>query len=157
MRRDERDALRRCFQFRCGYCGVSELDVGAELTVDHFQPRSQGGLDESDNWVYSCHACNEFKGDYWQPDSVHRLLHPLRDDITTHIVEQPDGTLRALSTTGAFHIETLHLNRQQLLAYRYECRLLEAARQTKTRLFDRLQHLEEQIRTLTARLERLGQ
>ena len=61
MRQDQRDALRHRFEFRCGYCGVTERDVGAELTVDHFQPRSRGGLHEADNWVYCCHPCNEFK------------------------------------------------------------------------------------------------
>src|SRR5262245_52364895 len=110
MGQDERETLRRCYQFRCGYCGVSEHDVGAELTVDHFQPRSQGGLDEAENWVYCCHACNEFKGSCWQPNAPHRILHPLRDDLAAHIVEQEDGTLQARSETGAFHIETLHLN-----------------------------------------------
>ena len=29
-----------------------------------------------------------------------------------HMVEQEDGTLQALSETGAFHIERLHLNRR---------------------------------------------
>ncbi|MCY2996250.1 MAG: HNH endonuclease signature motif containing protein [Planctomycetota bacterium] len=72
MRQDQREALRYRFGFRCGYCGVAECDVGAELTVDHFQPRSRGGLDEPDNWVYCCHPCNEFKGDCWQPDSSDR-------------------------------------------------------------------------------------
>jgi hypothetical protein len=42
MRQDERETLRQRFAFRCGYCGVSEQDAGAERTVDHFQPRSQG-------------------------------------------------------------------------------------------------------------------
>src|SRR6266581_2254378 len=102
MRQDDRESLRRRFQFRCGYCGVSERDVGAELTVDHFQPRSQGGLHESENWVYCCHACNEFKGDVWQPNSLQRILHPLRDELAAHLIEQEDGTLRALSATGAF-------------------------------------------------------
>lgn len=64
----DRDDLRQRFQFRCGYCGVREADAGAELTADHFQPRSRGGADEPDNLVYSCHACNEFKGDFWDPD-----------------------------------------------------------------------------------------
>jgi hypothetical protein len=35
MRLDDREALRRRFAFRCGYCDVSEEDVGAELTVLH--------------------------------------------------------------------------------------------------------------------------
>ncbi|HEV3261311.1 MAG TPA: HNH endonuclease signature motif containing protein [Gemmataceae bacterium] len=155
MRQDERETLRRRFQFRCGYCGVSERDAGAELTVDHFQPRSQGGLHEPENWVYCCHACNEFKADSWQPNAPRRMLHPLRDDMRAHIVEQADGTLQALSETGAFHIERLHLNRWQLVAYRSERRLLEAARQTQACLLERLQQLEEQVQTLSAQLQQL--
>ncbi len=155
MRQDDREGLRRRFQYRCGYCGVGENDVGAELTVDHFQPRSCGGLDEPDNWVYCCHACNEFKGDFWQPDSPRRILHPLRDDLAAHLVELKDGTLRALSETGAFHIERLHLNRRPLVAYRSERRLLEATRQAQVSLLTRLRHLEEQVQSLSAQLERL--
>jgi hypothetical protein len=152
MRHSEREALRARFQFRCGYCGVREKDVGAELTNDHFQPRSRGGSDEPDNWVYSCHCCNEFKGDYWQPDSVHRILHPLHDEVATHIVEEPDGMLRALSETGAFHIKRLHLNREQLVAYRRERQSLKAARSHHRELIRRLAQLEEQVQELTGRL-----
>lgn len=155
MRQDERETLRQRFQFRCGYCGVSERDAGSELTVDHFQPRSQGGLHEAENWVYCCHACNEFKGDSWQPNSLDRILHPLRDDVAAHVVEQEDGTLRALSQPGAFHIERLHLNRRQLVACRCEHRLLEAARQTQAHLLERLKELEIQVQTLTGKLEQL--
>jgi hypothetical protein len=157
MRQDERATLRSRFQFRCGYCGVSERDAAAELTVDHFQPRSQRGADEPENWVYCCHACNEFKGDYWQPDSPSRILHPLRDDLAIHMVEQEDGTLRPLTQTGAFHIERLHLNRWPLVAYRQERRLLQAASRAQARILERLQRLEEQVQTLTAQLEELDQ
>jgi hypothetical protein len=155
MRHDQRESLRHRFGFRCGYCGVAERDVGAELTVDHFQPRSRGGLHESDNWVYCCHSCNEFKGDWWQPDSSQRILHPLRDAVASHVAEQDDGSLRAISETGAFHIERLHLNRPQLIAYRRERRLLEAARETQAGLLERLTSLEEQLRILTSRLDHL--
>jgi hypothetical protein len=105
--------------------------------------------------VYSCHPCNEFKGDYWQPNSRQRILHPLRDPIGEHIVEQDDGTLRADSITGAFHIERLHLNRPQLVEHRRERRLREAAHRAHARLLESLQELEEQIQTLIAQLERL--
>ena len=155
MRAEERRSLRQRFGFRCGYCGVTERDVGSELTVDHFQPRSRGGSDDRENWVYSCHPCNEFKGDYWQPNSPQRILHPLRDPIAEHIVEQDDGTLRGDSMTGAFHIERLHLNRPQLVEHRRERRLREAAHRTHVRLLESLQELEEQIQTLIAQLERL--
>src|SRR5882724_10424490 len=117
MRQEERETLRRRFQFRCGYCGVRERDVGAELTVDHFRPRSKGGLDEPENWVYSCHACNEFKGDCWQPDEQCRVLNPLQDKVTRHMIQEADGRLRGLTETGTFHIDRLHLNRRQLVEY----------------------------------------
>src|ERR1700730_7381878 len=103
MRPDEREMLRQHFRYRCGYCGVRERDAGAELTVDHFQPRSQGGSDEPENWVYCCHACNEFKGNIWKPAAAHRVLHPLRDILTLHLVEEDDGTLRGLTETGNYH------------------------------------------------------
>ena len=157
MRAKERETLRRRFQFRCAYCGVSERDAGAELTVDHFQPRSKGGSDDSENWVYCCHACNEFKGDFWQPESTRKILHPLRDDVAAHLFELEDGTLQAWSETGAFHIERLHLNRRPLVAYRQERRLSEAARKAQADLLQRLQQMEEQLQALTVQLEQLDQ
>jgi hypothetical protein len=62
---------------------------------------------------------------------------------------------QGLSETGAFHIETLHLNHRQLVAYRCERRRLEAARQTQDRLIERLQELEVQVKTLTAQVQQL--
>lgn len=153
MRQEERETLRQRFRFRCGYCGVSEGDAGSELTVDHFQPRSQGGLHEPENWVYCCHACNEFKGDCWRPNLPGRILHPLRDDLAVHMAEHEDGTILALSETGTFH--KLRLNREQLIAYRCTRRQLEAAIQNRAHLLERLQQLEEQVQTLTGQLEEL--
>ena len=155
MRSDDRTALRNRFDFRCGYCGVSETDVGAELTVDHFQPGSRGGLDELANWVYCCHACNEFKGDYWEPESPRRILHPLRDERSQHLREGDDGTLIPLTETGAFHIEQLRLNRSALLAHRREFHLLQAARQSQEILLERLAELDEQLQALSDHLRRI--
>ncbi len=151
----DKDDLRRRFQYRCGYCGVREADVGAELTVDHFQPRSRGGADDADNLVYCCHACNEFKGDFWEPDAPLRLLHPLRDAPAAHLVEEPDGTLRGLTETGSAHIDRLRLNRDPLVAYRRERHLLEAARQVERLLLNRLHELEGRLEQLLADLCRL--
>lgn len=46
--------------FRCQYC--SKKFAAADLTLDHIDPRSRGGSDESDNLATSCHACNQRKG-----------------------------------------------------------------------------------------------
>ena len=156
IRPAQREALRRLYNFRCGYCGVSEVDSGAELTVDHFQPRSQGGMDAASNLVYCCHACNEYKGNYYQPETLERLLHPLRDNLPEHILEQEDGTLYALTPTGAFHIAHLHLNRPTLIAHRLVERQLQLARQELLDLRQRLAELRREEEEVRRQEEDLG-
>lgn len=148
-------ALRRKFKFRCGYCGVREADVGAELTVDHFQPRSRGGTDDADNAVYCCPACNVYKGDVWEPAAARRILHPLRDDPAAHLADGPDGTLRGLTETGTFHLERLRLNRPPLVEHRRERLALDRARQAERALLNRLRELDGRLEELLADLDRL--
>jgi len=158
---DPRAELRRLYQFRCGYCGTSEVDVGAALTIDHFQPHAHGGADDPTNWVYCCHACNEFKGDHWQPESPRRILHPLHDDLSAYIVEEADGMLRGLTETGTFHIQRLHLNRPQLIAHRLARRINTEVRRALATSHQEeathLQHLAELEEALQATLLRLAQ
>ena len=120
MRDELRQLVQRRFDFRCAYCGVRETEAGARLTIDHFQPRSQGGDDAFDNLIYCCHTCNEFKGDYWQTETNLRLLHPILDDRTAHYQEQSDGMLTALTERGVNHIDVLRLNRPELIDRRFE-------------------------------------
>lgn len=53
----------------CQYCGI--VLHAAELTLDHVQPRSRGGLSTWENLVACCHGCNRRKGN--------QLLHELQD------------------------------------------------------------------------------
>lgn len=46
MTATERVVLCQCYNFRSSYCSVSETDIGAALTTDHFQPTSRGGTRE---------------------------------------------------------------------------------------------------------------
>ena len=46
-----RAAVRTAYDGRCGYCAVHESEAGAELEIDHFQPRSAGGGDDLDNLI----------------------------------------------------------------------------------------------------------
>ena len=41
--------VRTTYAFSCGYCGVSETEVGVELTYDHFLPQAKGGEGVSDD------------------------------------------------------------------------------------------------------------
>ena len=120
IRVQTRRVVRAVYGFRCGYCEVTEAQIGSELTFDHFRPQSQGGTDDAANLVYVCHACNEFKGDYWAEEGDTRLLHPLTDDLTQHIIEETDGTLRPLTTLGQVYLARLQLNRSVLVQNRLE-------------------------------------
>ena len=153
MTAPERATLRQLYNFHCGYCGVTETDVGAVLTTDHFQPTSRGGADATANWVYCCFACNTAKGDYWQPESLQRILHPLHDNLCEHILEQEDGTLLGLTSTGHFHIGQLRLNRPALVAYRLEKRRRERERIQHTEVLQRLAEAQRELRFLRQRLE----
>lgn len=145
-----RELIRHRYTFRCGYCNTREIDAGAELTLDHFQPRSRGGTDTEENLVYCCHACNEFKTDYWQPDSPHRILHTLRDAVNEHLVEEESGLLRGLSETGVFHVNKLQLNRPALVFRRLEKR--------QETLLQRLEsEVEQKVRRMEQRVEEMAQ
>ena len=112
--------VRAIYAFRCGYCGVKESQTGAELTFDHFRPKSQAGTNDSANLVYACHACNEYKGEYWSVGDDTRLLHPLTDDLNEHIAEETNGNLTPLTLLGQVYIERLQLNRLGLVDNRVE-------------------------------------
>jgi hypothetical protein len=140
--------VRAIYAFRCGYCGVSEAQTGAELTYDHFRPQSRGGSDEVSNLVYACHACNEFKGDYWSEGEETRLLHPLIDDLKEHIVEEMTGSLRSLTGLGQVLIDRLQLNRPVLVEHRLE-------RQRLSRIESQLVDMTVTLREILAAIQAL--
>ena len=44
-----RDQVRQRANFACEFCGVTEADAGGQLTIDHFQPATNGGPDDFEN------------------------------------------------------------------------------------------------------------
>ena len=147
IRVQARRVIRAVYGFRCGYCGVSEAQVGSELTFDHFRPHSQAGTDDAANLVYACHACNEFKGEYWAEDGDARLLHPLTDDLAPHIVGEGNGTLRPLTPLGQVYLDRLQLNRVALVENRLE-------RQRLSRIENRLDELATTLRNILAEMDK---
>jgi len=141
--RELREAVRRAYHFRCGYCGAHENEVGSELEIDHFCPLAAGGSDELHNLVYCCSACNRSKRDYWAEDETRRLLHPQQDDWALHLQQAEDGRLAALTERGALHLQRLRLNRPQLIA----ARLLRQQRLTDA----------QELAALRAEIERINQ
>jgi len=45
--------------FKCRYCGRRPPEVALE--IDHFHPRSRGGLDTVENLITACYDCNRGK------------------------------------------------------------------------------------------------
>jgi hypothetical protein len=151
MRITTRRQIRRRDGFSCAYCGVTEEQVGSGLTIDHFQPQVTGGEENLENLLYCCYACNSFKGDWWNPDGVDRILHPFNEDIQEHLQEESDGILTSKTPTGAFHIEKLQLNRPPLIANRQRRRRDQNAEAERHALEKELSETQNQLATLLAR------
>ena len=161
-----REQARAQCGFKCGYCGVSEAESGGELEIDHYQPVTHGGTDAPANLVYACVACNRFKSDYWpeaEASDELKLLHPVLDDLPTHITEMPDGRLAGLTPRGWFHIHRLHLNRPAQIALRkrrIEQREVQELLANSQRAQDDLRahsrQLEQQITALLQVIAQLG-
>ena len=123
MAHPKHQSVRERYHYQCGYCGISEIDAGGELTVDHYHPLSAGGSDSEENLVYACVRCNLYKSDYWAHlqdiEAGEFVLHPMHHDVLNHLQENElTGELEPLTVTGRFHIDLLNLNRPQLVAYR---------------------------------------
>lgn len=114
-----RQLVRERASYACEFCGVTEMDVGGELTIDHFQPQSKGGLDDLDNLVYACPRCNQYKQNYWPEEiAALELWNPRLNQAAQHFIELEDGLLAPLTRTGEFTIKRLRLNRSPLVLYR---------------------------------------
>lgn len=113
---DLRDRVRVRSRFACEFCGVTETDVGGELTIDHFRPLSKGGAEELENLLYCCVRCNQYKADYWEakPD----LWNPRQASSVEHFLLLSDGKLHPLTEVGAFTLRRLRLNRFPLVNHR---------------------------------------
>jgi hypothetical protein len=147
-----REQVRQRANFACEFCGVSETDVGSELTVDHFQPTTKGGYDQLDNLLYCCPRCNQYKLDYWPAQSTDpHLWHPRFELASRHFLELEDGTLHPLTATGIFTLRRLRLNRPPLVAHR----LSKSQQADELRLLTRYRDLMRLIEELLVQQTKL--
>jgi 5-methylcytosine-specific restriction endonuclease McrA len=75
--------------FQCQYCGVKP--VKEELTIDHINPRSRGGISEWENVVLACQRCNSKKGNQLLDLCGLKLLKPARKPHWLTIVRHSLG------------------------------------------------------------------
>ncbi|MBC7880126.1 MAG: HNH endonuclease [Anaerolineae bacterium] len=125
-----REQVRQRARRACEFCGVSEVDVGGLLTIDHFHPQSKGGSDDLDNLIYCCVRCNQYKQDYWPTCEADPMLwNPRQGNTSGNFVELEDGRVVGISSCGEFTILRLRLNRAPLVEYRMRRR--QQAEQTR--------------------------
>ena len=55
----DRQAVYAKYDGHCAYCG-KEITI-KEMEVDHLHPQRNGGTDDMDNLMPSCHTCNHYK------------------------------------------------------------------------------------------------
>ena len=116
---DIRRQVRERAFYACEFCGVTEIEIGGELTIDHFQPKSKGGGDDLDNLIYACIRCNQYKGDYWGGGtSATKLWNPRKEPASRHFLELENGVLMGLTQVGNVSIKRLRLNRPLLIRNR---------------------------------------
>ena len=134
---------------------MTELEVGSQLTIDHFQPKTAGGSDEIDNLVYACHACNLYKSQAW--DSLDPpILHPLKADMNKLIAAESDGTLTGMTPEAIRHIDALHLNRGPLVAHRKTRLLIESLTRRDAEVEERQKQLDRAIPEEMRKIPDLG-
>ena len=138
-----RDEVRKRARRTCEYCGVTEAEVGSELTLDHFRPDKEGGQGTSENLVYACHRCNEHKGAYW-PKNLEDLplWNPRLQTREEHFIQLMDGTLLALTPVGHWTIQRLRLNRSPLVLNRL-------SRQERANLSHQIRQYRDVVRLLS--------
>jgi hypothetical protein len=115
----DREFVRSRARYVCEYCGVSEMESGGLLTVDHYHPQSQGGSEHPDNLVYCRYRCNLYKSDYWSENTTQLpLWNPRLEPFSLHFLELESGKFLALTPTGELTLSVLWLNRPPLIQNR---------------------------------------
>jgi hypothetical protein len=54
-----REQVRHRAQSACEFCGITEIDAGGMLTIDHFQPRTKAGSDTLEDLIYACNRLSQ--------------------------------------------------------------------------------------------------
>lgn len=114
----------------CEYCHCPALFTNASFHCEHIRPRNAGGRTTLDNLAWACPWCNSHKytkTHAQDPRTGRRvpLFNPRRQQWSRHFAWTTDFMyIIGRTSTGRATVDTLHLNRPQLLNLR---RLLHAA------------------------------
>jgi 5-methylcytosine-specific restriction endonuclease McrA len=126
--KEHRDNLREDFEKRCGYCGDIDIFKRAYYEIDHFIPKKflkekypiteeyKNKEQEYSNLVYSCHFCNNTKGEKWPTSSMeihHKnnvgFIDPCNTEYDKQFKRNENGEIISMTELGNWIYKTLKL------------------------------------------------
>jgi hypothetical protein len=108
----------------CEYCVSQEKFATQSFSIEHIDPRSQGGNNLPDNLAFACQGCNGHKFTKTKAidpltKQTSALYNPRKDSWHEHFCWNEDYTLiLGITATGRATIETLKINRSSVLNLR---------------------------------------
>jgi len=82
---------------RCCWCGIrTSIDKKDKkkknyATIEHIVPKSEGGIDHSDNFAISCQECNNIRGNKSIEDFTYEITKANKDKSIAYIKELKFG------------------------------------------------------------------
>jgi len=126
--RAHRKSLEEDFNHRCGYCDDIDIFKRAHYEIDHFIPKSflkkifpiteeyKNKEQEYSNLVYSCHFCNNAKGEEWPTGSmeIHNkdntgFIDPCKSEYDNQFERNEKGEIIPKTELGKWIHKTLKL------------------------------------------------
>jgi HNH endonuclease len=116
--------IRQRAQGLCEYCHALEEWQYVRFTIDHIQPRSQGGSDDLNNLALACFHCNRKKYDKTsaidpKTGIESQLFNPRCHLWAEHFIWSSDQLqLLGLTSIGRATVVALECNRDRLVSIR---------------------------------------
>ena len=119
-----KDQIRQRANGLCEYCHAIEEWQYVRFTIDHIQPRSQGGSNDLNNLALACFHCNRKK--YDKNSAIDpktgiesQLFNPRYDRWDEHFIWSSDRLrLLGLNPIGRATVLALECNRDRLVSIR---------------------------------------
>ena len=113
---NSQEFVRKRAEYRCEYCRYPEFLSTSPLTIDHINPQSLGGSDDTDNLALACRRCNERHYNFTvgiDPETKQEvpLFNPRSQKWAEHFIWSEDATeIIGVTSIGRATCNRLDLN-----------------------------------------------
>ena len=111
-----REYLAGKFDHKCCYCGIPQGN-GVKFEVEHLTPKVRGGSNRIINLGWSCHDCNEKKGDLTCEEFGHPEVRDKAESGMKHAAHMSIMRWKLYERLKAIYGDKLHLTYGSTTAY----------------------------------------